>query len=299
MPSRRDTLNRLQALMETAESRSARAIATAYNQARREILAALIDGWTPGRVIRPQDQAALLRQLGLLGQIDARLAQLEQETGLILRGVIDSGADRAYEAIQREIALLPPNLRAQAGIFNRINPVMVERFLPLAVDDVADLMSTIRTGLKRELQVGLLQGQSFPDLTRRLLSSTEPGVWRNGTTSAERLTRRLVIHAENAARTDLIGQAAQRIPGVQKQAVAVMSPETTDCCLRVHGQIRDVDQPFDLDGTPKFADSMMHTPFHWNCRTSITMYHPTFERGGLTTSNMRSSADAERRRRTK
>ena len=134
--------------------------------------------------------------------------------------------------------------------------------------------------------------------TRRLLSSTEPGVWRNGTTSAERLTRRLVIHAENAARTDLIGQAAQRIPGVQKQAVAVMSPETTDCCLLVHGQIRDVDQPFDLDGTPKFADSMMHTPFHWNCRTSITMYHPTFERGGLTTSNMRSSADAERRRRT-
>ncbi|MBP8125841.1 MAG: hypothetical protein KAZ26_24555, partial [Caldilineaceae bacterium] len=110
MPSRRDTLNRLQALMETAESRSARAIATAHNQARREILAALIDGWQPGRVIRPQDQAALLRQLGLLGQIDARLAQLEQETGLILRGVIDSGADRAYEAIQREIALLPPNL---------------------------------------------------------------------------------------------------------------------------------------------------------------------------------------------
>jgi hypothetical protein len=299
MPTRRDTLYLNQRLMETAETRAARAIAAAYNQARRELLTALLDGWLPGRVIRPQDQAALLRQLGLLAQIDARIAQLEQETGVILRGVIESGTERAYAAIQREIAQLPPDLRPTMGIFNRINEPMVERFLPLAVDDVTDLASTIRTGLKRELQTGLLQGQSFPDLTRRLFSSTEPGVWRNGTTSAERLTRRLVIHSENAARVELIGQAAQRIPGVQKQAVAVMSPETTDCCLRVHGQIVDVDQPFQLDGEPRFADDMLHTPFHWNCRTSIVMYHPSFERGGLTTSNMRKSAEAEQRKRTK
>lgn len=74
----------------------------------------------------------------------------------------------------------------------------------------------------------------------------------------------------------------------QKQAVAALDGRTTDCCLRVHGQVQPFDKPFILTGTPRFADKMDHPGFHYFCRTSITLYLAEFDDG--LTSRMRESA---------
>ena len=63
----------------------------------------------------------------------------------------------------------------------------------------------------------------------------------------------------------------------QKQAVAVLAENTTDCCLQVHGQIRDLDEPFDLTGTPRYADKQDWPGFHWWCRTSGVLYKKEFD----------------------
>lgn len=67
----------------------------------------------------------------------------------------------------------------------------------------------------------------------------------------------------------------------RKQAIAALDLRTTDCCLRVHGQIREMDNDFKLTGTPRFADEMAWSPFHHRCRTSIALYHAAFD-GGFT-----------------
>ena len=54
-----------------------------------------------------------------------------------------------------------------------------------------------------------------------------------------------------------------------KQAVAVLDRHTTDCCKRVDGQVKPLDKPFVLTGTPRFSRLMDLPPFHWNCRTSV------------------------------
>jgi len=54
---------------------------------------------------------------------------------------------------------------------------------------------------------------------------------------------------------------------VVRQAVAQIDQHTTKTCLNVHGQIVEVDEPFHLTGTPRFADDMMNSPFHRGCRT--------------------------------
>jgi hypothetical protein len=64
-----------------------------------------------------------------------------------------------------------------------------------------------------------------------------------------------------------------------KQAVAALDARTTDCCLRVHGQIQSVDEPFHLTGTPRFADYMDWPGFHWYCRTSGVLYQEEFDDG--------------------
>jgi len=76
-----------------------------------------------------------------------------------------------------------------------------------------------------------------------------------------------------------------------KQAIAAIDERTTDCCLRVHGQVVPFDGKFKLTGTPRFADEMEWSPFHWYCRTSVAMYHESFEEGE--TEQMREAARAE------
>ncbi len=74
----------------------------------------------------------------------------------------------------------------------------------------------------------------------------------------------------------------------QKQAVAAIDARTTDCCLRVHGQIKPFDMPFKLTGTPRFADEMDWPGFHWYCRTSGVLYLAGYDDG--ITGRMRDAA---------
>ena len=299
MPTREAVLERTAHLMETAEQRAARQVAAAYNQARRELLATLISDWTGAAVMTPDDAARLLRQSGLLQQIDARMLQLEREAGLTLRGIVEDGSERAIDGIRRELALLPTELRPPGlDMFSTIHSRMVEQFVPTALGDWRTITRGMSNTLQRELQVGLIQGEPFHTLTARLLAQApgEGAVFPRAQTSAELATRRLVIAAENGAKQAAIGEVAATVPRIGKQAIAAVGKGTTDCCLRAHGQIQPHDRPFELVGTPRFADQMMYSPFHFNCRTSIAMHHPAFE-ATMPTSRMKAAAERELQRR--
>lgn len=69
-------------------------------------------------------------------------------------------------------------------------------------------------------------------------------------------------------------------PGTyQKMAVAGLDERTTDCCLRVHGQVQPLSSKFELTGTPRFADRIAWPPFHWYCRTSGVLYQGGYDAG--------------------
>lgn len=79
----------------------------------------------------------------------------------------------------------------------------------------------------------------------------------------------------------------------KQQAIAAIDKRTTDCCLRVHGQIQPMEEPFQLTGTPRYADEIQDPPFHWYCRTAEALYHEDFEQFGIPTEKMRDMADLE------
>lgn len=83
----------------------------------------------------------------------------------------------------------------------------------------------------------------------------------------------LVHHGYNNVLT------ASGISEAQKQAVAVLDGRTTDCCLRVHGEIVNFKNDFKLTGTPRFADMLPGPPFHWYCRTATVLYREEFDLG--------------------
>ena len=87
----------------------------------------------------------------------------------------------------------------------------------------------------------------------------------------------------------------QLVPTVEykKQAIATIDERTTDCCLKVHGQIQPLEKDFKLTGTPRFADKVPEPPFHLYCRTTEVLYNEKFEEFGITTEKMRDAANAE------
>jgi hypothetical protein len=304
MPSRRERLlDSHLAQLETTETRAARRIAAAYDQARGEISAALISAWNTAGIDTPEQAAARLRQLALLDQIDGRLRQLEREAGVILRGILSAASEQAIEQVRRELALLPAGMRpADTLMFASINQRMVEQFAPVALDGLRVSTTDLGLTLRRELQTGLLQGEAFPVLVGRLMRNVPegegPALFPRARTSAMLATRRAVITAENAAKVAAIGEVAAQVPLVRKQAIAAIGKNTTDCCIRVHGQIKPNDEPFELVGEPRFADRMMAPSFHWNCRTAVAMYHPAFEES-MPTEKLRADALSELERRKK
>ena len=56
-----------------------------------------------------------------------------------------------------------------------------------------------------------------------------------------------------------------------RQAVAAIDERTTDCCLRVHGQVVGMADEFHLTGTPRFGAYIRNPPFHHYCRTSTCL----------------------------
>lgn len=82
----------------------------------------------------------------------------------------------------------------------------------------------------------------------------------------------------------------------RRQAIAAIDERTTDCCLRVHGQVVGLDDDFKLTGTPRFADRMRNPPFHWYCRTSVALVRREDAEDDVTR-EMREAARAELRAR--
>lgn len=79
-----------------------------------------------------------------------------------------------------------------------------------------------------------------------------------------------MLMATAAATTEML-QRTRRQEDFMRQAVAAIDERTTDCCLRVHGQVVGMNQDFHLTGTPRFAEYLRNPPFHWYCRSSTAL----------------------------
>jgi hypothetical protein len=134
-----------------------------------------------------------------------------------------------------------------------------------------------------------------PELAATRLLAADIGdgrasIWRNGLAQLDLAMTQFIFGLDASGRAAIYTAAQTQERRYQKQAMAAIDLHTTDCCRKVHGQIQDLDQPFQLTGTPRFADRMLNPPFHYNCRTITTLYSPALERVGTSTEAMRAAA---------
>lgn len=223
-------------------------------------------------------RAALRGQMSNRALVVAVLGELRASVRRAAREVASEAAVLGAEQARANLALLD----LQAAFVPQDTDEAVTAWLAPLDTQIAAVRAFVATGDADETVI-LGDGDSAGALT--------PGpVLRDGARWAAEL-------AALGFRAVADGVAASgRGPRLYKQAVAAIDKRTTDCCLRVHGQVQPLDQPFELRGRPRFADRQDWSPFHHYCRTSIALVPEAWAADQLTQAMVADSRAALRNR---
>lgn len=200
-------------------------------------------------------------------------------------------ADVAHRYADRQL-----NLLRKKGLAPVITPrVIASNDFEIALFSSIDVVRSSLVGTAAQLRLG----SDEIDVVGRLLSTqlvdSRASVWRHGRNRLMSDVILAVWSAANGISGTIYDQAgAQSGVTYGRQAIAAIDERTTDCCLRVHGQVVGLDKPFHLTGTPRFADYIQSPPFHYSCRTVEALHHEAMEAIGVPTSEMRAAARSER-----
>lgn len=173
-------------------------------------------------------------------------------------------------------------INQQLGVLRRINEPRLPNIQQLNQSTYSDRRSIYDNTLSSSAWIDSLQQSMEINYTRlavanadlttavdRLLavsiSDGRASVYRMSGVAAQTQVSNTIWTASMLAASGLfkrINQVTQTV--YEKQAIAAIDQKTTDCCLRVHGQIQPLDKPFILDGYPRYSDKIDSPPFHWN-----------------------------------
>lgn len=273
---------------------------------------------------RPSIQAAL-RTNRELGKLFARLGTAEHPRGKVL--VAYRNARRALRDVLRQRA---PAIAPGAWLGARFEAQEVMSGLKDSVRTVADttltaavelgwqqaevearvwelepLMPYIDTMAMTNAWVGIVEQQERLILAT-LATGADPALILGSDTTVgllrpDTVTREGAHWLAVAAGLALIGALQPAMQGTGrawgKQAIAAIDAVTTECCLRVHGQVVPENKPLHTTGSPAFAEWQNWSPFHWNCRTSVGMVPLDEADDDLTAMLLEQSAGEQEKRR--
>lgn len=113
-------------------------------------------------------------------------------------------------------------------------------------------------------RLGILKPGSIIREIDKWIASLQSMVWEETIETA-------LLRAGDMTVDPLTGKRSPAAGAVGKwgrMAVAVLDARTTETCRLVDGQVVGQGGAFTLRGTPRYADQMMHPPFHEHCRTT-------------------------------
>ncbi len=256
--------------------------------------ARLAEAMAGARLDRARVRQVAVSEINALGERTARIGRdYEGRITATVEGFVAQQLDAVSRVVPGVVdgdAILP-ELRAEAktmsdDLLSR-TPLWVAQFSATFLAELSRLRvagDDWQTAMDRLLAVDLVAGRA--SVTRSagnsLALEADLDVWTLANAMAQSGFQRA------ATRSRIV---------FKKQAIAAIDDRTTDCCLRVQGQIQPMNEPFRLTGKPRFADRLQGPPFHWRCRTATTLYTPAMEAVGVPTQAMVNAARAELRAR--
>ena len=136
------------------------------------------------------------------------------------------------------------------GIFpvlskSEIKAILTEQITPfkkLAIDTLKD-SAEIKQALTRELTSAIMQGESIPQIAKRIR-----GTFESNLTRSVKIARTETTRVENSARQDVAEQASKEGLPMKKKWVSTSDDRTRPAHNAADGQVVDYNEPFIVDG---------------------------------------------------
>lgn len=226
-------------------------------------------------------------------ELKAQLAEEYNHTNQIARSVIDGYMPEIY-AINHNFGLYQiesgGNINTSLTLYNRESVERLMREDPEVLPPPGKAVSKAiaqgraerwsRQKLQSVMTQGILQGESIPHLASRL--ATEVG--ETNRKAAVRNARTMATNAQNAGRYDSYRRAKDIGVDLTIEWAATLDGRTRHDHRMLHGQRREVDEPFEVDGIEilypaqlKSGDSDIPQQMIWNCRCTLLAWVKGFE----------------------
>ena len=136
-----------------------------------------------------------------------------------------------------------------------------------------------RTKIATAVTQGIIQGESIPEIARRIAEKTSS----QDMGAMVRYARTAMTGAQNAGRIAVMERAKDMGIDVQKKWLATLDMKTRDSHAMLDGQVRDVNKPFDSElgkimypGDPNAAPADVY-----NCRCTLVYVYPEYTPNGV------------------
>lgn len=227
-------LERLVGRLEREGVARARAV---LEQVRQEVIAELRN--TPPERFR----AFFLRDLQ--GSVDQRIAALEQRLKQEIAPKIQAALELGQRSIQEPTAIFGVSVPLVAIPQNLVD--VVQGFTADLIKRISD---ETRSRINADIASAILRGDSILDAARRIgRSLNQPATTFGGISNrAERIARTEILRAYSIAQQASLRQIADYVPKLKKQWIATLDDRVRPEHRQAHGQVRDWDEPFKVDG---------------------------------------------------
>lgn len=124
-----------------------------------------------------------------------------------------------------------------------------------------------RENIANAVTQGIIQGDSIPELARRIAQKTA----FHNRKATERYARTAMTGAQNAGRMEMLHEAQAMGIGVKKVWLATLDSRTRDAHAKLDGQEAEVDEPFKSEfGDIMYPGDPAANPANtWNCRCTL------------------------------
>lgn len=182
-------------------------------------------------------------QLWYLPQLRTEIARVLQGLGAEASAAVDVGQVQAW----RQGVMLVNGVLTASGVSVVLPSIDVQQltamrsFLTEKMKDVAaDALSAINT----QLGLVVIGAQTPFDAMKAISTTLKTDTYRRAWT----VTRTELGRAFSTANQIRMEEAADRVPGLQKRWIKSGKLEPRATHVAIHGQVRDVAKPFDLEG---------------------------------------------------
>lgn len=266
----RDIEEKMDAWQKAHEKREAK-----YRQQVRDgkLTQADFDAWMRGQVFQGQQWQARKAQIQeVLLNADRAAAQIVNEGKL---GVFAANANYMGYELERGAGVNTGfSLYDEQTVARLIksDPQILPKAAPGVQKDKA--YSHYNKLLNISVTNGIIQGESIKEIARRIARETGEKTY----SSAVRNARTAYTGAQNAGRIEGLHQAQRLGINVKKQWMATLDSHTRDAHAELDGQVRDVDDPFEVDGyTIDYpGDPTAEGKLVYNCRCTLVYVYPDY-----------------------